>query len=152
MLEAAAAAALAAATVAWVVRRSHPKAVLQSSADAGVRGAAGDGDIGRQLLHEARKHEELAIDARRRANATAYGAFNQFLNRFKARAPARRACAPLRPRSAVPGRAPPSRSCCPRSCIDTASALSCNVARALQRDVSDACGEWLYSRRGRPRA
>ena len=39
--------------------------------------------MGRQLLNEARKHEELAADARRRANATAYGAFNQFLNRFK---------------------------------------------------------------------
>lgn len=48
-------------------------------------GAAGEGDVGRQLLNEARKHEELAADARRRANATAYGAFNQFLNRFKVR-------------------------------------------------------------------
>ena len=46
-------------------------------------GAAGAGDVGRQLLNEARKHEELAADARRRANATAYGAVNQFLNRFK---------------------------------------------------------------------
>lgn len=44
---------------------------------------AGEGETGRQLLHEARKHEELAADARRRANATAYGAVNQFLNRFK---------------------------------------------------------------------
>ena len=50
-------------------------------------GAAGEGDVGRQLLNEARKHEELAADARRRANATAYGAVNQFLNRFKVHLP-----------------------------------------------------------------
>ncbi|KAK9834039.1 hypothetical protein WJX81_005023 [Elliptochloris bilobata] len=55
--------------------------VLKHAATAAL--AAGEGDVGRQLLHEARKHEELAADARRRANATAYGAFNQFLNRFK---------------------------------------------------------------------
>jgi hypothetical protein len=71
-------------TAARAVRRIF-RALFQSLADARVRCAAGNGDIGRQLLHEARKHEELAIDARRRANATAYGAFNQFLNRFKAR-------------------------------------------------------------------